>query len=409
MQQNADLGIKPITNWLITQGIEGTGQADTLDGYCTRILAAGIPIMRVHVAQRAYHPEFGSISFDWNKDEGIGTVHLAHVSTPREQWVRSPLYHLLSEDIVELRETLRPGTPPHRFPFLDELRDRGGTDYFAAKMRFENVTDTAAVDPNNTPEGLVISWVSDAPEGFSDAHVETLRALLPALGLALKAASNRQMANDVAATYLGADAGQRVLSGEIQRGSFETISAVIWYFDLRSFTRISEETDGPQTIAMLNAYFGQVVEIVENRGGNVLKFMGDGLLAIFRDRGGRKAVDEAIAAANELRTALTWLNQERRADNQVVTDYSLALHAGDLSYGNIGGKARLDFTVIGPAVNQTARILDFCSQLGRPLILSEKVAKSATRETDQIVSLGRYMLRGVSKPQELFTLWTPAE
>lgn len=184
MQQNADLGIKPITNWLITQGIEGTGQADTLDGYCTRILAAGIPIMRVHVAQRAYHPEFGSISFDWNKDEGIGTVHLAHVSTPREQWVRSPLYHLLSEDIVELRETLRPGTPPHRFPFLDELRDRGGTDYFAAKMRFENVTDTAAVDPNNTPEGLVISWVSDAPEGFSDAHVETLRALLPALGLA---------------------------------------------------------------------------------------------------------------------------------------------------------------------------------------------------------------------------------
>ncbi|MEL6103525.1 MAG: adenylate/guanylate cyclase domain-containing protein [Pseudomonadota bacterium] len=409
MQQNADLGIKPITNWLITQGIEGTGQADTLDGYCTRILAAGIPIMRVHVAQRAYHPEFGSISFDWNKDEGIGTVHLAHVSTPREQWVRSPLYHLLSEDIVELRETLRPGTPPHRFPFLDELRDRGGTDYFAAKMRFENVTDTAAVDPNNTPEGLVISWVSDAPEGFSDAHVETLRALLPALGLALKAASNRQMANDVAATYLGADAGQRVLSGEIQRGSFETISAVIWYFDLRSFTRISEETDGPQTIAMLNAYFGQVVEIVENRGGNVLKFMGDGLLAIFRDRGGRKAVDEAIAAANELRTALTWLNQERRADNQVVTGYSLALHAGDLSYGNIGGKARLDFTVIGPAVNQTARILDFCSQLGRPLILSEKVAKSATRETDQIVSLGRYMLRGVSKPQELFTLWTPAE
>ena len=409
MQQEADLGIKPITNWLITQGIEGTGQADTLDGYCTRILAAGIPIMRVHVSQRAYHPEFGSISFDWNKDAGVGTVHLAHVATPREGWVQSPLYFLLASNETELREPLWSSNQPHRFPFLDELRDRGGTDYFAAKMRFDKLANTMAIDPNDTPEGMVISWVSDAPEGFSEAHIENLRALLPALGLALKAASNRQMANDVAATYLGADAGQRVLSGEIERGSFETISAVIWYFDLRSFTRISEETDGPETIAMLNAYFGQVVEIVENRGGNVLKFMGDGLLAIFRDEGGPNAADEAIAAAHELHTALTWLNQERRADDQVVTEYSLALHAGDLSYGNIGGKARLDFTVIGPAVNQTARILDFCSQLGRPLILSEQIAKRATRDTDQIVSLGRYMLRGVSKPQELFTLWTPVD
>lgn len=395
----------PIADWLIEQGIHGLSQEKLLEGYCSRLLAAGIPLQRVHVAQRAFHPKFGSIGFDWVRDEGMERELYEHVSTPREEWLRSPLHYLLEQNIAEMRERLPVGGEPHRFSFLDILRNRGGRDYFAAKVNFSGPTNTLAVDPNNTPEGLVISWTSDAEDGFSDSDLAVLRALLPPLGLALKSASNRQMANDVAAVYLGADAGQRVLSGEIQRGSFETIHAVVWYFDLKGFTKLSENISGPENIAMLNEYFGAVVSVLESHGGNVLKFMGDGLLAIFDYHARTDVVDCAVRAAIELRNIIDVLNFRRQSDGLPVTDFILALHGGDVLYGNIGGEARLDFTVIGPAVNTTARILDMGSQLEQNLIISSKVAASVSAYKDQLVSLGRYMMRGVAEPQELFTLY----
>lgn len=396
--------MKAISDWLIQQGLEGTSQEDLLEGYCEKLLSASIPIQRLHVAQRALHPQFGSIGFDWWKDEGVAREPIAHVSSPLEQWVKSPLYYLLEQNISEMRERLSNDDKPHRFPFLDELQSKGVTDYFAAKILFTKPTESLAVDPNDTPEGMAVSWASDAVEGFSDSDLITLRELLPSLGLALKSASNRQMAIDVVEAYLGADAGKRVLSGEIQRGSFETINAVIWYFDLQGFTKLSETISGPSIISMLNDYFGEVVSVVEEHGGNVLKFMGDGLLAIFEYNQKSDAVDLAINAAKKLQETIHSLNFQRQADELPTTTYSLALHGGDVLYGNIGGANRLDFTVIGSAVNTTARILGMCGQLEQNLIISENIAKSATVFDDQLVSLGRYMLRGVSKPQELYTI-----
>jgi adenylate cyclase len=215
------------------------------------------------------------------------------------------------------------------------------------------------------------------------------------------------MAADLLLAYLGADAGKRVLSGEIKRGSFETIHAVIWYFDLRGFTRLSETIPGPLIISMLNDYFDEVVSVVEKYGGNVLKFMGDGLLAIFHYNDKTDAVDLAIQAAITLRQSIADLNLRRESEGENTTGFSLALHGGEVLYGNIGSCNRLDFTVIGPAVNTTARILGMCSQLEQDLIISSKVAQPITAHRSNLVSLGHYMLHGVSEQQELFTLHLP--
>ena len=396
--------IEEISNWLLQMGIEGIPQDQILDGYCTRLVSAGIPVQRVHVAQRAYHPQFGGIGFDWVRDQNVVREAYARGQTPPAQWLQSPLYHLMSQDSYELRERLADAERPHRFPFLDVLRDRGATDYFAIKVMFDKSPSNLSVDPDNPPEGFVISWTSDADKGFSEANLNDLRELQMVLGLALKSTSNRQMASDLLSTYLGADAGERVLSGDIQRGSVEVTHAVIWYFDLRSFTQISEREEGSKVIDMLNAYFGEVVEVIEAQGGNVLKFMGDGLLAIFNADADFDAVNHAVEGAVQIENRLKALSEARAEQGEPVTDYTLALHLGDVFYGNIGGAARLDFTVIGAAVNTTARMLGMCGPTGQKMILSASVAEGIKMRKSLVMSLGSYMLRGMAKPQELFTL-----
>ncbi|MEP0471127.1 MAG: adenylate/guanylate cyclase domain-containing protein [Roseobacter sp.] len=399
---------KEINDWLLQMGIEGAPQDQILEGYCIRLVLAGIPVQRVHVAQRAYHPQFGGIGFDWIRDQGVVREAYARGQTPLARWLQSPLYHLMSRDHVDMRERLVDAPRPHRFPFLDELRDRGATDYFAMKVAFVKTPENLGVDPDNPPEGFIISWTSDAETGFSEDDLNTLRELQMVLGLALKSTSNRQMASDLLSTYLGADAGERVLSGDIQRGSVEVTHAVIWYFDLRGFTQLSEREEGVKVIEMLNAYFGEVVEVIEGQGGNVLKFMGDGLLAIFNADAEFEAVNRAIEGAVEIEDRLRTLSEVRTREGAPVTDYTLSLHLGDVLYGNIGGAARLDFTVIGAAVNTTARMQGMCGPTGQKIILSGAVAQRVQERKSQIVSLGRHMLRGMAKPQELFTLYLGA-
>lgn len=402
-------GFDAIAEWLVLQGIQGTGQADLLEGYCSQILRAGLPILRVHLAQRAYHPEFGGFGFSWQRDAGLDAASYEHSDAPNEDWLSSPLYHLMKLDAPDMRIAIGDPAEAARFPFLSQLRERGGTDYFAAKISFEAPRNSYATDPDKPDEGLLMSWATDAAGGFSDENISTLRRLMPYLGLALKSAANRRMASDIIQTYLGADAGERVLSGDIIRGSSETIHAVIWYFDLRGFTKLSEQIAGTAVIEMLNDYFGEVVAQIEARGGNVLKFMGDGLLAIFDCAKGADAVDRALEAAVRVDAQMAAVSARRAAAGRRVTDYSLSLHLGDVLYGNIGGKARLDFTVIGTAVNQAARIQGMCGPLDRNFIMSAPVARRVEARKAQVVPLGPYMLRGVAEPQELFTLYLGAE
>jgi adenylate cyclase len=315
---------------------------------------------------------------------------------------------MLQKGNSELRVRLLDENELSRFPVLEELRARGATDYFASALFFGQATSSPGTDPDDPPEGMISSWTSDALKGFSDSDIGAIRELLPVLGLALKSASSYRTAYDLLAVYLGRDAGERVLSGDIQRGSLDTIRAVIWYFDLQGFTKLAETTPGDQMIVMLNDYFGAVVGAVEAYGGDVLKFMGDGLLAIFKFADDDSAgCSRAIAAADELLGTMATINERRVAEDLVLTNFSLALHLGDLMYGNIGAEDRLDFTVIGPAVNMAARIQAMCRPLEQDLIMSSAVAGQAVRERKRIVSIGRYVLRGIPEPQELFTLVAP--
>lgn len=393
-----------LASWLIQHGLEGTEQEDLLRGYCEKLVEFGVPVFRVHVAQRAFHPQYGGIGFDWLRDGEVSEEHYAHTDMPVERWLTSPMYHIIQTGLGEMRQRLDQGKTDSRFPMLEELRLVGGTDYFATGLAFEKLTDKVPIDPNNTPEGFLISWTSDAPGGFSNEHLDLIRSVLPQLGLALKSSSNRRMARDLLGVYLGADAGNRVLSGEIQRGSLREIEAVICFFDLAGFTSLAERTEGKQLIDMLNDYFGLAVAAIQSHGGSILKFMGDGLLAMFDKGSMDEAAQAALATVDELRSQITDRNCERQNHGLPTTSFTLALHAGRIFYGNIGAENRLDFTVIGPAVNLTARLSSMHSSLEQNLIISDQVCRLAENTDHDLVSLGRYMVRGVSEPQELFTI-----
>lgn len=396
--------LKDLADWLVQQGLENAPVEIWLEEFCNRLLTAGIPIQRANITLRAHHPEIGTVAFRWHREGGNERQDFVRRTSAPEEYILSPIYYLLANNVEEIRQNLTVDDPELNFPIFDELRERGATDYFAVKRFFLRQNHAAPVDPMHAEEGAIISLATDAVGGFTDPQLDGLRQLIPPLCLTLKCGANRLMAEDITAAYLGRDASKRVLSGDITRGSSETISAVIWYFDLQNFTKLSEALPGHSIIELLNAYFAEVVEIVERNGGNVLKFMGDGMLAIFDINQIPDAHRVAIEAAIELRAAFLDQNQRRVTDGLPTTGFTLSLHAGDVLYGNIGGRSRLDFSVVGPAVNTTSRILGMCNALDQNILLSSKVAGELVEEVPSLVSLGQYRLRGVAERQELFTL-----
>ncbi len=396
--------LKVLTDWLIQQGLENTPVETWLEECCNRLVLAGIPIQRVNITMRAHHPEIGAVAFRWHRDGDSERQDFGRGPDTTEEFVRSPIYYLLANNTEEIRQNLTDTDPVLSFPIFDELRERGTTDYFAVKRLFLRTDNAAPGDDVRFEEGVIISLTTDTPGGFTDAHLDGLRQLLLPICLTLKCGANRLMAEDITAAYLGRDASKRVLSGDITRGSTQTIPAVIWDFDLRGFTKLSEALPGTAIIEMLNDCFGVAVDVVERNGGNVLKFMGDGMLAIFDMDQIPDARRVAIEATIELRDAFDKLNKRRMTEGLTTTGFTLALHAGDVLYGNIGGKTRLDFTVIGPAVNTTARILGMCSAVDQSIVISAKVARPLLDSIPDLVSLGQYRLRGVTERQELYTL-----
>lgn len=388
--------------WMIQQGLRSSGRQELLNTFCEKLVELGVPLWRFHLAQRAFHPKFGGIGYNWTRSDGISHEHYERRETPREAWLKSPFYQMLAENMEHFRSDFT-GDNLLCFPLLAELKERGATDYFALTLRFSD--DEAPIDPNAPSEGVLTSWTSDHPDGFSEADIALIRGVHPVLGLALKSMSNRQMASDLLQIYLGRDPGRRVLSGEFQRGSSTEINAVIGMFDLKGFTTLAGELPGPQLIEMLNDYFGIAVAATQAHGGNILKFLGDGMLVMFNLGTIEGDASAALQAAADMCRNIGERNEQRLAEGLPITDWTLALHAGNILYGNIGAENRLDFTVIGPAVNQTARIAGMHRSVGQNLIFSQ-VVRDAVVETDHdMVSLGRYMLRGVSRPIELFTIY----
>ena len=395
-----DAGIAKLRDWIVHQGVKRSPFDQLLVGMCERLLDVGIPVLRVNTAYRALHPVYGAVSHRWRKHGGTEREIFRRGGTA-EGWLKSPLYHMLEHQLDEFRADPTDPATCEKFPVLKDFQDEGATDYLAAGIRFGDGPRATVDDPG---EGVSVTFTSDAPDGFTDRDIEDLRLLLPYLGITLHAGASRQMTLDLLSVYLGGDAGARVMSGEIDRGSAEDIDAVILLFDLSGFTRMSESLQGPDIIALLNDYFGMVVREVEDHGGNVLKFMGDGMLAVFAQQPEAEAARRALDAVQAIRVGIEAMNLERGGDDLPTTGCTMALHAGRVLYGNIGGETRLDFTVIGPAVNTTARIANMCDPLDQRIVISERVARPWIEKRENLVSLGAYRMRGVADRVELFTL-----
>jgi adenylate cyclase len=284
------------------------------------------------------------------------------------------------------------------FSIFPELIDAGITDYVAMVNRFATEAIIGDMD------GIYSSWATDAPTGFNDADIAALCRLAPLLALTVKSASLARIAETIVETYLGRDAGRRVLEGRIARGITDQIQAVLWSSDLRSYTRISDTADPGEIIPLLNEYSGAIISTIYDQGGDVLKLIGDGVLAIFTVEDRTRACESALAAAIAARRSVTEVNRSRAAANLPTTDMYLGLHIGEVFYGNIGSEDRLDFTVIGTAVNEVSRIATLCRSVDQPLLISSDFAAALGESRNLLVSVGRYALRGVGRPQDLYTL-----
>ena len=318
----------------------------------------------------------------------------SRVASTRRAGVAARSIHLLETGGSALRRRLARGDPAD-FAIFEELRAQGQTDYLALVHRF------AADGVIGEMDCVCSSWSTDAPSGFADGQVEALTGrLVPALALAVKCASLARIAGTLVETYLGRDAGRRVLSGRIARGVADRIGAVLWFSDLRGFTRITDTAPPEQVIPLLNDYAEAVISAVHEAGGDVLKLIGDGALAIFKADDPARACRSALAAEALMRERVAALNARRAAAGLPVTDVYLGLHVGEVFYGNIGSPDRLDFTVVGPAVNEASRIAAMCRSAERDVLLSSAFA-AAAREEDRaaFVSVGRYALRGVAGPR----------
>ncbi len=391
-----------LAGWITEAGLIGRSENELMAGFCRRLAEAGVPLARAMVILDTLHPIYEGRAFRWRADLPVAVDVVEYGRTDEgeaaENWRRSAFFYLLQSGERAMRRHLAAGDPAD-FPTIAQARDEGMTDYLALIHRF------AAEGVIGEMDCVYSSWATDAADGFGERAVVALKRLAPFLNLALKSAALARMAGTLAETYLGRDPGRRVMSGRIMRGVAEKIGAVLWYSDLHGYTQISESAPPEQIVPLLNDYAEIVVSAVHAHGGDVLKLIGDGTLAIFTGDDREQACISALAAAARVRKAAVKLNASRAAAGLPVSQVYLALHIGDVFYGNVGSKERLDFTVVGPAVNEVGRILAMSRSVEQDVLLSSAfVAALGVDMQHRVVSVGRYALRGVAQPQELFTL-----
>jgi adenylate cyclase len=389
-----------IGQWIIDEALAGASEVEVLAGICERMNRSGVALLRASIANDLLDPTYDARGVRWLRHKGGVEEAFARSDDPlsNQDWMRSPFFRLLESKEPMLRRRLDGTYARGEFPMLDRFQADGATDYVAFASRVgENVRIGEG-------EGIVASWTTDAPEGFTTAQIELLQGIMPPLTVAVMLRTLSRTARTLIQTYLGSDAAERVLAGNIVRGRAEPIRAVIWFSDLVGFTRISDTSSAGTVLELLNDYAEAQVEEIEAQGGHVLKFIGDGILAIFPQSETAEACRHALDAAANLSRRITRLNVQRAARGLPVTSTHIALHVGELLYGNLGSSRRLDFTVLGPAVNEAARIESFCSSLEQAIIVSTAFAEAAGHARRHLVSVGRYAMKGISRPQELFTL-----
>jgi adenylate cyclase len=360
-------------------------------GSCEELVAAGVPLWRASLAHPMLDPVVRARSNIWRRERAVARESTTHDDGERQFRV-SPIRHLQDSGKNFCRWRLERGEGSG-FPLLRTLRESGGTDYLLHLVGMEQGIKALA--------GVAVSFATDRPGGFADPDLSEIAAVIPALAMTGSHAALAEITASLLDLYLGPSTARQVLRGEIRRGFGRRIEAAILLADLRGFTQITERADPLQVVAWLDEHLEQIAVAVAAAGGEILKFLGDGLLAVFAvepEALSAEACARALAAAEAALSANQLLNAARETRGGPALGLDIALHYGEVVYGNVGSLQRLDFTVIGRAVNEASRIEALCTALGRSLLLSREFAQHCGRPT---VNLGFHALRGVDQPREI--------
>jgi len=379
-----------VGRWLLVEGPQIDSDVELFDELCWRLLGDGVPLSRANLNIGTLHPQIRGVGLRWWRERKvIEEYRILHGSEESEDYLQSPIRTTIERG-TPFRRRLDADTPGH--PLLTKVRETGGTDYFAMPL-------------NRTFRRFpVVSWTTDRPGGFREADIGALEEINPALAAIIETRAVRRISANLLDTYLGPQAGRRILAGQIHRSQGERLRAVIMMTDLRDFTALSDRLPGEEMIALLDDYFDAIVTPIEQRKGEILKFMGDGVLAIFPaedDDDFSLASMHALEAAMGGLARLDTINQAWRKREQIDMRTGIGLHLGEVIYGNVGAADRLDFTAIGPAVNLAVRLEGLTKRLLRPLLVSSAFAHICPRP---LVSLGFHPVRGLDEPEEVFGL-----
>ena len=379
--------ISDVVNWLM-DGARSAQQGDqVLKKLCDDLLACGIPLWRVAVFVRTLHPDVFGRSFVWRPGADVVVSQAPHTITTRDDYLRSPVLAVY-ETGKPVRHLLTGPPSADETPFLADLRAEGVTDYVAIPLAFTDGSLHCA------------TWSTKHPGGFTDEHRDAVRRIIHPFARVAEIRALQRTASNLLDTYVGNNAGARVLAGQIRRGHADKIHAAIWLSDMRGFTTLSDRLPPEAIVDVLNRYFECQVPAVLEHDGEVLKFMGDGLLAIFPIASDDSDVKEVCArvlkAARAARANVAAFDASDGAKLGHTLRFGLALHVGEVLYGNIGAVGRLDFTCIGPAVNLAARLEKIVAKLGRTVIASERFAQQCQSEMEP---LGEFAVAGFASPQ----------
>jgi len=382
--------IEAIIDWLAGPAQHIPTLSHEFDEFAWRMLAAGFPLLRATLQLRTLHPQYLGANFVWWRTTGRTVLRLVtHEVQDLYGHEDNPVRRVLVAGET-VRRRLEVADDALDFPILHDLKAEGATDYFALPLKSSFGTNHMA------------TYVTDRPGGFTTQEIADLTRVSQRLALLADLRSQRRIASNILDAYLGPKTGPKVLAGQIRRGTGEEITAVLWSSDLRGFTTRSDRLDGPQVIAMLNALFDAQATAIAGHGGEILKFIGDGLLAIFPFEQADKAAVAArcaLDAAIQAVEAARGLMHDPTLVDEPPLEIVVALHVGTASYGNIGAADRLDFTVIGPAVNLVSRIEAVAKALDQPIVVSDDFARAYG---GPLHPLGRHELRGLTTPHDLF-------
>lgn len=380
---------RDLRDWILQEGHSSPDLGGFIGRLGERLVADGLPVYRLTTGIPILHPLIRAESALWIEGQGVSWRQFPQSLVTDKMFTNSPLYQVYTSGRT-VRVAVTPEPEPEEYGILADLRAEGATDYVAFPLRY---TDGSFKS---------LTMATRRPDGFTAADIALFESILQPIAIVFEVHSQRRSALTLLGTYLGRSTAPRVLAGDIRRGDGEQIEAVIWFSDLRGFTDLSGDFTPRELVDVLDFYFETMTDAVEERGGEVLKFIGDAVLAIFpysNEQEARQAAANALEAAQAAVLNLRGIHDRECAACASRLSVGISLHVGAVFYGNVGGRERLDFTVIGEAVNVGSRINGLTRDLQVPVLASEDFIEYATAPFDEV---GVYALRGVKRPQRVF-------